>query len=330
MAANKVEICASQPDVSDSMEMPGLLVSIIIPAYNEEQFLPGCLESISSMDFPKHLYEVIVVDNGSTDSTREIAASFNCLVLCDPLSRVSGLRNLGARHAQGQILAFVDADCLVTRDWLKTALRYYGKTGMSAWGAPPTVPQDATWVQQCWNLVRSKQEPVQEVDWLESMNLFIPRNIFGDVGGFNAALETCEDVDICLRLRRFGMILADTSIRVIHLGEARTLNEFFRKELWRGKSNLRGVFSHGFHWQELPSLTLPFYFGIFWPVALLLLTVLWSYLGAVIAIMMFLCPSILALAKQRKKGISLSDIPRMLLIFQIYFLARTYSSLRLL
>ncbi|GAF86581.1 unnamed protein product, partial [marine sediment metagenome] len=71
-------------------------VSIIIPTYNEEKRLPACLDSISRLDYSKEDIEVIVVDNGSTDGTREIAKSCGVEVLRDDSMNVSGLRNLGA------------------------------------------------------------------------------------------------------------------------------------------------------------------------------------------------------------------------------------------
>jgi len=93
-------------------------ISIIIPAYNEERFLGRCLQSIANVDYPGELTEVLLVDNGSTDRTVEIAHSYNAKVLVDGTSNVSGLRNLGAQHAKGELLAFVDADCIVHEDWI--------------------------------------------------------------------------------------------------------------------------------------------------------------------------------------------------------------------
>ncbi len=84
-------------------------VSIIIPARNEEKYLPSCLESISNLNYPKKDIEVIVVDNGSTDNTREIAKSCGATVLCDDSLNVSGLRSLGVAKSTGEIIAFVDA-----------------------------------------------------------------------------------------------------------------------------------------------------------------------------------------------------------------------------
>ena len=91
------------------------------------------------------------------------------------------------------------------------------------------------------------------------MNLIVRRHDFLAVAGFNEHLETAEDVDLCYRLAQRGIILCNPAMNAIHWGEARDIRTFWRKEVWRGTSNLKGVFSHGFRWDELPSLAYPLY-----------------------------------------------------------------------
>jgi len=241
-------------------------VSIIIPTYNEEKYLPTCLDSIFNLEYPKEDMEVIVVDNGSTDRTREIARSYGVRILRNDSMKVSGLRNLGGKHSNGAILAFVDADCSVAKDWLKTAIGYADDMEVAAWGSPPGIPKDATWVQRTWYLFRQKKPGYKTVSWLESMNLFVRKDQFLAFGGFNESLVTCEDVDFSYRIRKYGKIISDSRIKVIHVGEAGTIKEFMNKEIWRGQSNLKGILSHGLLLKELLSLSIPLYFGIIFPI----------------------------------------------------------------
>jgi len=306
-----------------SPQNPTPFVSVIVPAYNEERFLPQCLDSLACVDYPREKLEVIVVDNGSTDATREIAEGRGARVLRDDSRNVSGLRNLGAKAAGGEILAFVDADCVVSPRWLKAAQKYFHDPEVAAWGSPPVVPEDATWVQKAWFLVRRKEKPVQEVDWLETMNLFVRREAFAQAGGFDEGLVTCEDADFCYRLENRGKIVSDEEIEVTHFGEAATLKDFLRKEMWRGRSNLKGLRAHGFRWKELPSLAVPVYFRLFLPLLFLLSAVVFSPWLLVSFFLAWELPSLLALRKVKRKKATTEEIPPLLLLLQIYFFART-------
>jgi glycosyltransferase involved in cell wall biosynthesis len=306
---------------SDDGNLP--FFSIIIPAYNEEKFLPGCLQSIQQLDYPKDRYEVIVVDNGSTDCTRDIAASFNAAVILKPELNVAGLRNCGARNADGNVLAFVDADCAVDRNWLRGGLHYAFDDKVAVWGAPAVPPENATWVQKTWFLVRKKEKAIQQVNWLETMNLFVRKYHFFEAGGFNESLVTCEDVDFSYRIKRYGMIISDSALKVVHFGEAATIGDFVRKEIWRGRGNLKGIKAHGFTIKELPSLLLPVYFGAFLPIlfvtAIVIADITWFFFGLVL----LLLPSVLVLIRFRHKIMNITNFFRLFALLQVYFLSRT-------
>ena len=305
------------------------MISIIIPAFNEEQCLPQCLDSIFNLQYPREKFEVIVIDNGSTDRTCEIAASYDVVLLQDSTKNVSGLRNLGARHAKGVILAFVDADCVVAKDWLANAEKYFGDSSVAAWGAPPVPPENSSWVQRAWFVVRQKKEDVEVVDWLESMNLFVRKELFNKVGGFDESLATCEDVDFSYRLCKYGKIVPDSNLKVIHLGEAATLKEFFKKEMWRGAANLKGAFRHGLSLKELPSLAIPVYFGFFLPILLVIMLTKFNTYSLLVITGLFFLPGVAALAKIQGKRSDLVVKIQLLFIIYIYFCARTLSIFRM-
>lgn len=94
------------------------MISIVIPALNEESYLPQCLDSLSNQDWSGHR-EIIVVDNGSTDSTAQVAAAFNAKVISCPRRGVAYARQAGAEQARGDIIVQVDADTIYPRDWLR-------------------------------------------------------------------------------------------------------------------------------------------------------------------------------------------------------------------
>ncbi|MBI5680557.1 MAG: glycosyltransferase [Methanobacterium sp.] len=101
-------------------------LSIIIPTYNEESYLPELLQSIKDQKYSD--YEIIVADAGSTDKTREIAESFGSMVLDGGHPAVG--RNSGAKMAKGEYLLFLDADVILTEDYLETALNEFAENDL--------------------------------------------------------------------------------------------------------------------------------------------------------------------------------------------------------
>lgn len=238
--------------------------SIIIPAKNEEANIGRCLDSIANVAWERDQYEVIVVDNGSNDATVAIAREKGAQVFIQPELTISGLRNFGAAYASGKILAFIDADCTVVPSWFEKASPYLFRTEVACFGSPPLVPEDATWVPKAWFAVRKKRVDFGETDWLESMNMFVRREAYTASGGFDESLITCEDYDLTLRLKQHGSLICDSSIVAVHHGEAATVGHFFRKELWRGKSNFAGMLQHGITLAEIPSLIAPTFHCLLW------------------------------------------------------------------
>ncbi len=94
------------------------MISVIVPAYNEEQNIGACLESLSHQTLPRDQYEIIVVDGGSKDRTSEIAARSADMVFIQTSKKVGGARNDGVLKSLGEIIATTDADCLIPQDWL--------------------------------------------------------------------------------------------------------------------------------------------------------------------------------------------------------------------
>lgn len=231
--------------------------SIIIPAKNEEKNIQNCLQSIAAVNYPKDKYEVLLIDNGSMDRTVDVAKSFGVTVSVQPELTISGLRNYGAKKAQGKILAFLDADCTVDANWLRAASLYLDDSEIVSFGSPAILPSGATWVQKSWFNIRRKNQQVEEVEWHESANFFVQSEAFNAVSGFNEDLKTCEDYDLSLRLHPFGKLISDDRVIAVHHREPATISEFFHKECWRGQSNFSGLLRHGFHWHELPSLFVP-------------------------------------------------------------------------
>ena len=100
-----------------------LSVSVVIPVYNGQETLAGCLRALEAQSVPRSSYEIIVVDDGSTDASAAIAEEFDVRLLKQRNLGEAAARNAGTRAAQGQWVAFTDADCVPTRTWLHALLQ---------------------------------------------------------------------------------------------------------------------------------------------------------------------------------------------------------------
>lgn len=219
------------------------LVSFIIPVKNDAQRLRRCLSSIVSNDYPRELIEIIVVDNHSSDGSGRVAREYGAVVLHSATGSVAELRNRGARAALGTILAFADSDHEIDPKWIDTAVDVLSVRGVAATGAPCVSEPCANWVQRQYDGLRERPAARQDVTWLGSGNMAMKRAAFQQVGGFNAELTACEDVDLCNRVLTAGhRIVADPRLRSVHFGDPRTLKALFFGELWRGRDNLRVTF----------------------------------------------------------------------------------------
>jgi glycosyltransferase involved in cell wall biosynthesis len=233
-------------------------ISFVIPVRNDARRLETCLRSILRNQETDCEIEIVVVDNGSTDASPEVAMRFGARLLVIEKASVSELRNRGARHATGTTLGFVDADNEIANDWVDAACRALEVEGVGAAGALYQPPTDGTWVQRAYGSLRGHTRGREDVTWLGSGNLAVSRQVFEAVNGFDTSLATCEDVDLCNRIRAAGLrIVGDARIASVHHGDPKTLGELFRSELWRGRDNLRVSFRRPLFWSALPSALLP-------------------------------------------------------------------------
>jgi glycosyltransferase involved in cell wall biosynthesis len=231
-------------------------VSVIIPAYNESRYLPLCLDALGRQTVPRDQFEIIVVDNGSTDGTQDIARARADRLLEMPRVTVAALRNHGARHAGGSILAFLDADCIPVETWLEEGLRSAAQV-RSVTGYEYEIPKEAGWIADAWFCVRDPGRA--EVTHINSGNLVLPQDLFDEIGGFDEALATGEDTEFCARARKSAPVISDSRIVVYHYGVPRTLKQFFRREVWLGLGAF-GTFKQ--NWRDKPLLaTLAFALG---------------------------------------------------------------------
>jgi glycosyltransferase involved in cell wall biosynthesis len=234
------------------------LVSFVIPVRNDAERLRRCLTSITRNDYPRDLIEILVIDNESTDESARTAREHGAIVMRCASTSVAELRNRGARAALGSIIAFADSDHEIDRGWVRTAVAVLASPAVAATGAPYLPDPECNWVQRQYDGLRARTDAREEVTWLGSGNFAVKRSAFDRIGGFNATLTACEDVDLCNRLRLAGhRIVADPALRSVHYGDPKTLKALFFGELWRGRDNLRVTLSGPRTFRHLRSAIVP-------------------------------------------------------------------------
>jgi glycosyltransferase involved in cell wall biosynthesis len=186
-----------------SPEEPAPLFSVIVPAFNEENYLPGCLAAVrraeKSLGQP---VEIVVVDNNSTDKTAEIALRLGAKVVGVREKCLSIIRNRGAEAAKGRYLAFIDADSVMSDNMLVEVAKVM-HSGRYIGGGVANVRPDRLSI----GLFFSGLAFLPFVLWYiraACIMFYTARETFQALGGFDERLVSVEDVDFARRLKRFG------------------------------------------------------------------------------------------------------------------------------
>jgi GT2 family glycosyltransferase len=308
------------------------LLSVVIPVRNDAGNLARCIEALQGQPASATI-EIIVADNGSTDSSREVARSLGATVLRIPDVPVSTLRNTGMRLARAPLVAFIDADNVVSAGWLAAVSPHFVNARVAAVGRDYSSPAAGTWVQQVYDSFRHHSLAVEEVRWLATGNIAVRRSAALAIGGFDETLETSEDFDFCNRLRRGGdRILSDPRLESIHFGDPRTLADLFKSELWRGRDTLRVGLRGMSSWSELPSVLFPLItltsitvglvsVALAWPLGRSLLWWTGGSLGVVLTLSSLRAARMLSRVRTR----SLATFAAMWTVASVYDVARAFA-----
>lgn len=184
-----------------------MILSIIIPTYNEEEYLPKLLDSIKSQSFDD--YEIIVADANSTDKTREIAESYGCIVVDGGLPGVG--RNNGARVAKGEYLLFLDSDLVLTDDYLRNVIYEFRMEHLGIAITQMLPLSDKTTDKLFHDFANYFMIGVEKIKphGAGCYGMIAKRSLHEELGGFDESLTFGEDTDYIERLaqkERFRVI----------------------------------------------------------------------------------------------------------------------------
>ena len=183
-------------------------VSIIVPVLNGEQTIRECLVSLLKMDYPVERREILVVDNGSTDRTAEIVMSFPIRYLQEERRGSFSARNKGIEASKGEVLAFTDADCLVTAGWLRELVQGFDSeevgvvVGETVSYPPKTLAERYMAMRKPLWQKRAISYPVSP--WFGTSNVAFRRKVFNQIGPFDPQFPTGGDIDYSWRIFQSG------------------------------------------------------------------------------------------------------------------------------
>ena len=236
-----------------------LELSVIIPARNGAASLPSLLRSLEEQTLERARYEVIVVDNDSSDGTAAVAERHGAIVVREPIANRSRARNRGAVAARTGLYAFTDADCVAYPGWLEALLRCAAKAPLVAGEVTLGVSNQPNALERFELLWRFGQEVWVKQGWAATANLLVHGEAFEAIGGFDESWKHIgEDADFCFRARDAGFGLAYCRDAVVdHEGESE-LRPLLRRLFLHGYSANQAYYRHGFGhraWRDpLPAL----------------------------------------------------------------------------
>jgi len=207
--------------------MKNPLVSVIIPTKNSEKYLDICISSIKNQTYKN--IEIIVVDNNSTDRTKEIARKYTEKVYNKGPER-SPQKNYGVKKAKGELIYFVDSDFVLEDTVVEEAVKKINQGFDSV-----VVHNTSDPTISFWSKVRKFERDMYKYNKSNIAVRFLKKEAFNKINGFDETLIACEDYDFHNRIKELGYKFAYVDVEEKHLGEPKSIIDIAKKHYYYGK-----------------------------------------------------------------------------------------------
>jgi GT2 family glycosyltransferase len=208
-------------------------VSVVVCSHNGARTLERCLEHVARLDYPD--FEAIVIDDGSTDATPEIAAGHTCRLLSTPNRGLGSARNTGMREATGDIVAYLDDDAYPDPHWLRYLVATMDDGDFAGAGGPNLPPSEDGAVARC--VAEAPGGPIhvllsdREAEHLPGCNMAFRRAALERIGGFDTQFRVAgDDVDVCWRLQDAGLRLGFSPAAVVWHARRPSVRAYLRQQ----------------------------------------------------------------------------------------------------
>jgi glycosyltransferase involved in cell wall biosynthesis len=214
-------------------------ISIVVPVYNGADTIGDCIESLLGIDDPDAAFEIIVVDNGSTDRTFGILDGYRDRIrmLHEPIRGAAAARNTGVRNARGDIIAFTDADCVVEPRWLRNLIPALCDPAVGIAGGPILATSPSNRVEKFGERIHDHRRALEdESAYAITMNWASRRAVLEEAGLFDPTLIRGQDADLARRIRMRGYRLVFCPDAIVRHRNERTLRGLFREGVAHGRA----------------------------------------------------------------------------------------------
>ncbi len=220
-------------------DLPWPFVSVVVCSYNGARIIEDCLHGLTRLQYPR--YEVIVVNDGSTDSTANIASEYGFRLITVHNGGLSKARNIGLEAAQGEIVAYIDDDAYPDPHWLTYLAATFLATSHVGVGGPNIPPEGDGPLAEC--VVNSPGGPIhvlvsdQEAEHIPGCNMAYRKSALKAIGGFDPRFRIAgDDVDVCWRLQQRGWTLGFSPAAMVWHHRRNSLRAYWKQQKNYGRA----------------------------------------------------------------------------------------------
>jgi cellulose synthase/poly-beta-1,6-N-acetylglucosamine synthase-like glycosyltransferase len=222
-------------------------VSVIVPVFNGANTLDACLEALAGQSTGETEYEVIVVDDGSTDGSAGVAARYGVQVIRQKNAGAAAARNRGAQLAQGAILLFTDSDCEPLPDWLEQILIPFADPRVAGVKGAYRTRQGsvvARFTQAEYEEKYERLARMDQIDFVDTHSAAYRRDVFLAQGGFDPDFLLDEDQELSYRLAEAGCRLVFAPLAVVYHQHPASVRRYARRKAELGRWKVRVLARH--------------------------------------------------------------------------------------
>ena len=226
-------------DVPFAPSLPWPRISVVVCTYNGARTIRDCFEGLRRLAYPD--YEVIVVDDGSTDETAAIARHYDCRLIRTENRGLASARNTGLKAATGEIVAYLDDDAYPDPHWLTYLAARFLSTSHAAVGGPNLAPPGDGPIAEC--VARAPGGPVHvlltdsEAEHIPGCNMAFRKTCLEAIGGFDPQFRTAgDDVDACWRLKERGWTLGFSAAAMVWHHRRNSVRTYWKQQIGYGRA----------------------------------------------------------------------------------------------